>query len=148
MSAPNAFQQNAELMKYGFLADRAQASIQKVINKEALDQEDAEIMDKASAFLQDICDGAELITTGSSHSANAHDSLLAINFALDLLNRLPGIIRDNEGMPQYFSEMSEALKTNSIDSPAFENAQVFFNRLGENLSLVGEKRSGLFATNY
>ena len=149
MSAPAKFQQDAEIIKLGFLADRTKATLQKLLDNAPLDQGDIEILEKASEFLDEISDGAEIVTSGTVHNANANQSLVAVDFAIRLLEALPNLVADNEELSACFTKLSSAISDRDpLERDSIESARDFFSEFSSKLILTNKEEGFLTASSY
>lgn len=138
MSAPNQHHKEADLIKFGLLATRTVGAINKLLAGDSLSPEENDILGRASEFLLDIANGAELVSKGHYQGHNSVTSMRALDYALGPLERLRDFVADKE-IADVFQQMSDVLrqvisvKLENKDGELIKQIAKFFEALNDSL---------------
>lgn len=137
MSSPNQDLREIELIKFGLLAARTIEVADKLLQGTPLHPEEKQIIVKASDFLQEIANGAELVTIGRYRGHNSIASMRALDYAMEPLERLRDLVADKE-IADVFRHMSEILQAaearpSAVDVPIIKQIREFFVALNDSL---------------
>lgn len=148
MSSPTQYSKESDHLKYGFLAVKSSEAINRVLREQPLSDGDLEILSKASTFLQNIAEGAQLVSTGKlSQGQNSRESIEALDYAIDPLESLKDVPLHGD-IADYFRQLAESVpdgKTKiSISTEKRKHLEVamdFFNALYDSLVVaLGEHK--------
>ncbi len=145
MSAPNHHMREADMVKFGLLASRAIEATEKLTKGSALSDEERDIVKRASDFLQEVANGAELVSKGLYRGHNSMDSMRALDYAMGPLEQLREFVADQE-IADVFRQMSETLRENEIklqqkDFNVIKQIEKFFEALNDSLIQAADKQN-------
>lgn len=142
MSAPHEYTKESQNIEYSFLALRSQEALKKILEQTLITDDEIEILDKASIFLQDIAEGANLISTGKATKGhNVRQSIEALDYAIDPLKTLKDL-QEQEDIADFFRKIAEAVHNIDKDTSLvissekrknLEAAMAFFDALFQSL---------------
>jgi len=131
MSGANVVMREAEYLGCGFLAVQSQETIARRLGRKELTDEDKLILGRASEFLKNIADGADLVSTGRSGAHNSRASMQALDFAMGPLESLQSLIGDGK-IAEFFRGLATATEKAShdeIDTEQLQCSKQFFEVL-------------------
>ncbi|MFV2058294.1 MAG: hypothetical protein ACC707_17650 [Thiohalomonadales bacterium] len=111
MSAPSHRIRQAEHISYGLLAINAIDALEKLIQKNELTDSDYTALSKASVFLVDIANGADLVTKASYHGHNSLASMNALDVAIGPLEQLQDLVQDKKEIASILRQLADKLQT-------------------------------------
>lgn len=138
MSAPSRRSRESEYIKYGMLAVRSLEAINKPLDDKEITPEEEGVLNKASDFLNEIANGADLVSTGHYQGHNSTASMKALDFAMGPLEHLRDAVEDKE-VASFFRQMADAIQAVSRNQltdenrESLKNAAMFFQVLNDSL---------------
>ncbi len=110
MSATHQYAKEAEELRYGFLAVKAKEAINKSLKPTDLNQNDFDVLNNASSFLNSISEGARLVGTKDLQGHHSSESLAALTLALHPLESLQCIADDTDrSIADFFGALAKTL---------------------------------------
>lgn len=116
MSAPVFETKAADYIGQGFLAIKAKNAIGVFLNGQTLTDSERDILFKAQKFLKDIASGASLVATGEVNGIRPMESMAALDYAMDPIQRLKGLLGDRE-VSDFFNEVAESVELGAKGAP-------------------------------
>lgn len=110
MSAPSHYAQEAEQIKYGFLAAKSKHAIGKLLENQELTNEDREILFQAKEYLQKLSAEVKSVSEGTHSGYSSQESMIALRIAMDPLRTLKQVLEDKI-VHEYFLHLLNALPT-------------------------------------
>ncbi len=116
MSAPGFETRTADYIGQGFLAVKAKNAIGAFLDGKPLSQGDKEVLLKAERFLKEIASGASLVATGKAMGFRPMESMLALDYAMDPIQRLRDLLENRE-VSEFFCEVAESVQLGAQGDP-------------------------------
>lgn len=141
MSAPSHRIRQAEHISYGFLAVNSIEALERLLGGDAMRDTDTKALQKASEFITDIADGAELVTKGSYPGHNSTASMKALDVAIGPLEQLQDLAQDKKVVAEKLRSIASKLdsiierggKMPDNDQAFFESLIRFFQSVNKSL---------------